>query len=245
MYIALLEDDPDQAALMTKWLESDGHSCKTFYTAKSFMDHVVDESFALLILDWALPDIDGDRVLRWVRDNLGWNIPVLFMTFRDDSEDIATILQLGADDYVTKSVQRNEFLARVKSLQRRAKVVADAHREIRIGEFVINNDEHSITRQGEEIKLTPMEFKLAGYLFQNVDSLRSRADLLANVWGRNAEVSTRTVDLHISRLRKKLCLLPENGWHLESVSSIGYRLARLIDDNGGTVDRPVTESISS
>ncbi len=245
MHIALLEDDLDQAALMTKWLESDGHTCKSFYTAKSFMDHVGDESFAMLILDWALPDIDGDMVLRWVRDTLGWNIPVLFMTFRDDSDDIATILQLGADDYVTKSVQRNEFLARIKSLQRRARVSVDEQREIKIGEFVINNDEHSITRHGEDIKLTPMEFKLAGYLFQNIDSLRSRADLLANVWGRNAEVSTRTVDLHISRLRKKLSLLPENGWHLESVSSVGYRLAHLVDTNGNKIISPETESASS
>jgi len=227
MYIAILEDDPGQAELITMWLESVGHRCRTYSTGKSFIENVARENFGLLVLDWALPDINGDEVLRWVRDNLGWDIPVLFMTFRDDSDDIATILDLGADDYVTKSVQRIELLARISSLQRRAKSVITQGNVVQLGEFTLDEAEHCIKRDATEIKLTPMEFKLAMYLFRNVDRLRTRADLLANVWGRNADISTRTVDLHISRLRNKLSLIPEHGWQLESVSSVGYRLNQL------------------
>jgi DNA-binding response OmpR family regulator len=227
MYIAILEDDPGQAKLMTMWLERAGHACKTFPTGKEFIDHVTNERFSLLILDWELPDIKGDAVLQWVRENIGWEIPVLFMTFRDSSEEVASILKLGADDFVSKSVKKDELLARIDSLERRATISNQKQSVLRVGEFVIDAGEHRVTRHGEEIKLTPTELKLALYLFQTMDKLRTRSDLLANVWGRNAEISTRTVDIHISRLRKKLELTPEHGWLLESVSGVGYRLVRL------------------
>lgn len=226
MYIAILEDDPGQAKLMTVWLERAGHACKTFATGKSFIEKVANEQFGLLILDWELPDIKGDVVLQWVRENLGWEIPVLFMTFRDGSDEVASILKLGADDFVSKSVERNELLARIDSLERRAALPQQNQQILRLAEFVIDGVEHKVTRHGEDIKLTPTELKLAMYLFQTMGKLRTRADLLANVWGRNAEISTRTVDIHISRLRKKLQLTPENGWVLESVSGVGYRLHR-------------------
>ena len=226
MYIAILEDDPGQAKLMTVWLEQAGHACKTFATGKSFIDNVTNKHFGLLILDWELPDIKGDVVLQWVRENLGWEVPVLFMTFRDGSDAVASILKLGADDFVSKSVQRNELLARIDSLERRATLPQQKQQILRIAEFVIDGVEHKVTRNGEEIKLTPTELKLAMYLFQTMDKLRTRSDLLANVWGRNAEISTRTVDIHVSRLRKKLELVPENGWLLESVSGVGYRLVK-------------------
>ena len=230
MYIAILEDDPGQAKLMTVWLEKAGHACKTFFTGQSFIENVANERFGLLILDWELPDIKGDVVLQWVRQNLGWEIPVLFMTFRDGSDEVASILKLGADDFVSKSVERNELLARIDSLERRATISQQDQSVIKLGEYVLDSGEHRVTRFGKEIKLTPTELKLAMYLFQTTDKLRTRADLLANVWGRSSEISTRTVDIHISRLRKKLELFPENGWLLESVSGSGYRLVQLATD---------------
>ena len=124
-------------------------------------------------------------------------------------------------------MQRNELLARIDSLERRATLPQQKPQILRVAEFVIDGVEHKVMRHGEEIKLTPTELKLAMYLFQTMDKLRTRSDLLANVWGRNAEISTRTVDIHISRLRKKLDLIPENGWLLESVSGVGYRLVKL------------------
>lgn len=225
MYIALIEDDPSQAKLMSVWLEKAGHACKVFPKGKAFIDNASSEEFNLLIIDWVLPDINGDEVLRWARNNLGWEIPIVFMTFRDATDDIAKILHLGADDYISKSVDRKELLARISTLQRRAKFSPQANASIQIGDYEVDNSQHKIRYRGEEIKLTPKEFKLAYYLFKNVNQLRTRADLLANVWGRNAEISTRTVDIHISRLRKKLKVDEDEKWNLESVSSMGYRLS--------------------
>jgi len=224
MYIGIIEDDPSQARLMTVWLEKAGHACKIFPKGQVFLDNANNEQFDLLIIDWVLPDIHGDDVLRWVRNNLGWEIPVIFMTFRDSSEDIAKILRLGADDYISKSVESTELLARISSLQRRARFTPPTNNILNVGDYSVDSSQHKVSYKGQDIKLTPKEFKLAQYLFKNVNQLRTRADLLANVWGRNAEVSTRTVDIHISRLRKKLPLDQSTHWKLESVSSLGYRL---------------------
>ena len=242
MYIAILEDDPCQAKLMTVWLEGAGHACKTYNTGQEFIDSVAHEQFNLLVIDWVLPDINGDDVLRWIRANLGWEIPVIFMTFRDASEDIAKILQLGADDYVSKSAERGEFLARINSVQRRAKFTPANTRVMTIGEFVLDSYEHKLTQNGTEVKLTPKEFRLAQYLFKNVNQLRTRSDLLANVWGRNAEISTRTVDIHISRLRKKLFEAPGSHWKLESISSMGYHLSHNNNANNTESDEKSAEA---
>jgi len=225
MYIAIIEDDPSQAKLISVWLEKAGHACKVFPRGKTFVDNATTEQFDLLIIDWVLPDINGDEVLRWARNNLGWEIPIVFMTFRDTTDDIAKILHLGADDYISKSVDRKELLARISSLQRRAKFSPQTSKVIHLGDYEVDNAQHKIFYRGDEIPLTPKEFKLAYYLFKNVNQLRTRADLLANVWGRNAEISTRTVDIHISRLRKKLKVDQDERWKLESVSSLGYRLS--------------------
>ncbi|NOZ52299.1 MAG: response regulator transcription factor [Gammaproteobacteria bacterium] len=224
MYIAIIEDDPSQARLMTIWLEKAGHACKIFPEGQIFLDNANNEQFDLLIIDWVLPDILGDDILRWVRNNLGWEIPVIFMTFRDSSEDIAKILRLGADDYISKSVESSELLARISSLQRRARFTPPSNNILNVGDYCVDSSQHKLSYKGQDIKLTPKEFKLAQYLFKNINQLRTRADLLANVWGRNAEISTRTVDIHISRLRKKLFLEQATHWKLESVSSLGYRL---------------------
>ena len=225
MYIAIIEDDPSQAKLISVWLEKAGHACKIFPRGKNFIDNASNEQFDLLIIDWVLPDINGDDVLRWARNNLGWEIPIIFMTFRDATDDIAKILHLGADDYISKSVDRKELLARISSLQRRARFSPQSNKIIQIGNYEVDSGQHKILYCGEEIQLTPKEFKLAHYLFKNVNQLRTRADLLANVWGRNAEISTRTVDIHVSRLRKKLRVDEDERWKLESVSSMGYRLS--------------------
>jgi DNA-binding response OmpR family regulator len=243
MFIAVLEDDPGHAKLLSMWLDSAGHTSKVFSTGESFIENVAKEPFGMMILDWSLPDIDGDEVLVWIRENMGWEIPVLFMTFRDAAADITKILKLGADDYVTKAVTRDEFLARVDSLHRRSVLAPQVNQVIKVGEFELDTNEFSVKRHGQEVKLTPKELKLALYLFQNINHLRSRADLLANVWGRNAEISTRTVDLHISRIRKKLGLIPENDWELESVSSVGYRLTRLKVDED--VESEVAEEVKT
>ena len=119
MHIALLEDDEDQSTLLKAWLEDAGHKCIVFASGKDMTMALLHESYDLLILDWLVPDMNGLEVLQWVRDSLDWRIPVLFITQKDEEEDVVQALQGGADDYMSKPVKRAEMLARIDSISRR------------------------------------------------------------------------------------------------------------------------------
>lgn len=228
MRIAILEDDLDQARLLELWLNESGHSCHSFQKAADFQRDFARDSFDLLVLDWELPVSSGIEVLRWVRQNADWSIPVLFITVRDTEQDIVEALEAGADDYMIKPVSRAVTLARIGALGRRAGGV-DAASCIELGDFAISPREGSIRRNGEPVELTERESRLAMMLFSNIGRLISRDHLLESVWGISSKVATRTVDTHISRLRQKLGLVPENGWQLKAIYQHGYRLEQLSD----------------
>ena len=229
MRVALVEDDAHQAELIKLWMLEAGHECQTFAFGKEFIKAIGVDSFDLLVVDWMLPDIEGDKILEWVRGHIDWPIPVLFITQRDNEEDIVYALEKGADDYMTKPVTRRETMARIQALGRRTK-----HQETKpvmeFGSFRVDSSRRSIEYQGELIDLTGKEFDLAVFLFQHSGRILSRGHILESVWGRNPDLNTRTVDTHISRLRKKLNLNPDQGWRLNAVYQHGYRLER-IDDN--------------
>ncbi len=223
MNIALVEDDPHQQALLEVWLATAQHVTKSFSSGKTFIEGVTQTHFDILLIDWMLPDINGDKILVWVRENLGWAIPVLFITVRDQEEDIIKILKLGADDYMTKPVKYLEMLARIEALGRRA-TPRQVEEPSRFNRYRLDCDSRTLYHDGVPLDLTQKEFELAAYLLKNSGRLLSRVHLLEAVWGLTANVDTRTVDTHISRLRKKLQLTPENGWRLTPVYGYGYRL---------------------
>ncbi len=224
--IALLEDEPSDARILKVCLESNGHRCQVFPTARSLMETLPDSEFAILLVDWELPDLTGDKVLRWVRQKLGWELPVIFVTGHDSTEDIVAMLEAGADDYITKPVVLKELLARVTALGRRARAPAVNPSRFEIDPFVVDYESFRLLRSGVAIDLTPKEFKLAGVLLENIGRLLSRQALLKDIWGYGPEISSRTIDIHISRIRKKLGLEPDNGWKLTSIYHEGYRLDR-------------------
>ena len=224
MRIALLEDDPCQTDLVKLWLQEAGHACHTFNRSKDFMRVLTRDSFDLLLIDWELPDVNGDIVLEWVRLNVRDNIPVLFATARDREDDIVRVLRAGADDYLVKPLRKAETLARIEALGRRSKPQIGKSEPMRVGEFEIDLDHRIIKRNGEAVELTQKDFDLAVFMFRNVGNLVSRGHILETVWGRNPDLNTRTVDTHISRLRFKLGLNVENGWRLTAVYQHGYRL---------------------
>ena len=229
----MLEDDNHQAEVMQVWLQAVGHECHTFHNGETFREAVRQEPFDLLILDWLLPDTDGLEVLHWVRDQFDWRIPVIFVTRMDKEHDVVTALEQGADDYMTKPVKPLEMLARITALLRRAQPQAERGSELSIGPYRLNVNSRTVTHAGERVELTHKEFDLALYLFRHAGQLLSRAQILEAVWGTTAELNTRTVDTHISRIRNKLGLLPENGWKLSAVYQHGYRLERLDQRAGG------------
>jgi len=225
--IAFLEDDLPQAEVIKNWLGDADHSIRHFATARSFVREVRQESYDLLILDWELPESSGLEVLRLLRERADWRIPVLFMTHRDSDNDIVQALSEGADDYMTKPVSREVTIARVNALARRSGVGRETGGDLQFGDFRIVTDNNTITRNGKPIELTEKEFRLALMLFVNAGRLLSRNHMLEVVWGVGPELATRTVDTHVSRIRRKLALWPENGWKLKAIYHHGYRLERI------------------
>lgn len=231
MRIAYLEDDIEQAKLVMLWLEDAGHHCQHFETGRAFLRGVNKDSFDMLLLDWMLPDMNGDEVLDWVREKQDWHIPVLFITQRDSEEDIVHALERGADDYMVKPVKLRELLARIAALSRRMGGSQEAASEIlEAPPFVFNQVSHVISRDGEKIETTHKEFDLALFLFRNQGRVLSRGHILESVWGQNPDLNTRTVDTHISRLRNKLGLSKNETWKLSAIYQHGYRLER-VDEN--------------
>jgi DNA-binding response OmpR family regulator len=225
--VALLEDDQDQGLLMKAWLEEAGYRCFHYATAKELQRALQRDSYDILILDWVLPESSGIDVLKWVRRQLDWRIPTIFITGRDADEDVVYALEQGADDYMAKPVSKGVATARVRAMERRAFGDKTEKTVLQFGEFDIDPSAGVVKRNGEAVTLTDREVKLAVLLFTNLGRLLSRDYLLENVWGINPDVVTRTVDTHVSRLRQKLELYPEKGWQLKAVYQHGYRLEQI------------------
>lgn len=183
-----------------------------------------------MLFDWMLPDMDGEQMLQWVRTNLDTRVPVIFLTNVASEEQIAGILRMGADDYVVKPPRRLELLARIEAVLRRVTPEQDAGGAIEAGRFRIFPAQRRIERDGATVQLTAKEYELAGFLFANVGRLLSRDHLLKSIWGLNDNVATRTLDTHISKVRSKLGLTPDNGYRIASVQNFGYRLERYVHE---------------
>jgi DNA-binding response OmpR family regulator len=185
---------------------------------------MVRETFDVLVLDWMLPDMTGIEVLDWLRQ-LEDRTPVLFVTSRDTENDIVEALRHGADDFLVKPPRRSELLARLKALKRRADGFA-GNGPLTVGAYELDAGSTSARLHGELLELTERQFQLALVLFRNPGRLLSRQYLLEAVWGLNAQVQTRTLDIHVSQLRT-LLRLADNGWRINSVYAHGYRLEPL------------------
>ena len=150
MRIALLEDDRDQIVLLRNWLEAAGHNLHAFERGADFLREVSRESYDFFLLDWMIPDKSGTEVLAWIRANLKERIPVVFVTARDAEEDIVSVLQMGADDYMVKPLRKAELLARINAVARRTRPASKDDEVLEYGEFRIDPARRSIRRHGED-----------------------------------------------------------------------------------------------
>jgi two-component system response regulator RegX3 len=222
MNVAILDDDPYQRQLLSMLVETGGHQVTGFSHGMELLEAATRRSFDLLLLDWVMPGMAGDAVLEALRKRPGLDLPVIVVTARDGEADVVGALRQGADDYIVKPAKGMELLARIEALSRRTR--GGRSTPLRAGRFEIDAARRAVLLDGKEILLTLKEFDLAAYLFQDPGTLITRARLLEAVWSIGADVDTRTVDTHASRVRRKLKLDGSTGWTLQSVYGFGYRL---------------------
>ena len=221
--ILIVEDDPDIAQLLEHYLQNAGHSVERLSTGNAVMPSLRRRRPDLVILDLMLPGMDGLLVCQAMRaEPATAAIPVIMLTARGDESDRVSGLELGADDYVTKPFSPKELTARVGALLRRATRPASPVGLLRYGPILIDADRHHVVVDGQEVKLTAKEFLLLQYLMQHRGRVLSRDLLLTDVWGYQYTGGTRTVDVHIRRLREKVPVLADA---IETVKQFGYRLA--------------------
>jgi len=225
--IAILEDEPAQSQLIESWLVADQYNCDIFSTGQSLLDQLKSSSYDLLLIDWELPDINGPEVMQIIRQTHKLDTPIIFITSRDSEEDIVTALNTGADDYLIKPVRQFEFLARVKANTKRTKDNPVEAEKIEHTPYTFNSANQQAFVHGDIIELSSKEFELAFFIFSNEGQLLERKEILSAVWQQEADLNTRTVDTHMSIIRKKLAISPVNGWRLKSIYGHGYRLERL------------------
>jgi two-component system phosphate regulon response regulator PhoB len=203
-HILLVEDEAALAELIRYNLASQGFRVATAPSAEEAELLVAEEPFDLVVLDWMLPGTSGLELCRRLRQRGATRtIPILMLTARGEEADRVRGLATGADDYVVKPFSMPEILARVKALLRRAapERVADT---LQRGDIVLDRAAHRVTRRAREVRLGPTEFKLLAYFMENAGRVLSRQQLLDGVWGRDAFIDGRTVDVHVGRLRKAL-----------------------------------------
>lgn len=226
MHIALLEDNPQQAELVVKWLTDAGFEVSHQADGRSFLNSFRKNVFDLAILDWELPDQTGIDVMRQLRVVQQHTLPIIFTTQRDAEEDIVNALMNGADDYLIKPLRKAELLARIEAARRRAGISQNDD-ILTLGNITIDTKAQTINIDGSPVKITPKEFGIALQFVKHEGQVLSREYLLQQVWGVDAEIHTRTVDMHVSKVRRNLNINPDMGYRITTIFQHGYRLEKV------------------
>ena len=227
MRIAVLDNDRSQADLICQVLTSAGHTCQTYDSGKDMLAHLRKDSFDMLILDWQVADLSGSEVLRRAKEKMPAQTPMMFLTSSSAEDDIVAGISAGADDYMIKPIRRGELVARVQALLRRAYPTQNGAEQLQFGPYIFETRPGRLLMDGVVIEVTHNEFYLALLFFRNIGRPLSRAYIHEAVWIRETAIPSRTMDTHVSRVRNKLHLRPENGFRLVPVYSYGYRLEKL------------------
>ncbi len=223
--ILFVEDEAAFAVGVIDRLRSEGYEVEWVQTGQAGYERALARPFDLIVLDVMLPGKNGFDICRDLRRE-GVNAPVLMLTARGEVVDRVVGLKLGADDYVQKNCEPVELMARIEALLRRSGVAApatDARAEF--GDLRIDLRRHEVTKAGKAVALSPVEFRLLEYLIQRRGAVATREELLENVWGLEGGTLSRTVDVHIAGLRKKIESDPRYPRFLLTVKGAGYKLA--------------------
>ncbi|MBE3574999.1 MAG: response regulator transcription factor [Firmicutes bacterium] len=226
--VLVVDDEPAIVELIKYHLEKEGFEALVAYDGAEGLAKARSEHPDLIILDVMLPKMDGFAVCQTIRQEQ--TVPIILLTAKGEEFDKVFGLQLGADDYVTKPFSYRELLARVKALLRRQEMDAAGNgapakdEVLTIGDVRLDLSRHAVTVRGAPVDLTPKEFDLLYVLAANRGRVMTRDFLLQKVWGYEYEGDTRTVDVHVRRLRTKIEPDPANPTYIETVHGVGYRI---------------------
>jgi two-component system, OmpR family, response regulator RegX3 len=234
--IAILDDDPDQLLALSKWLVEAGYETSTFDRGGALLKFLKTPganggaNADAALVDWGLPDMAGVEVIRQMRDDLRLDIPIILVTSRNAEQDIVEGLEAGADDYLVKPVRHLECVARVDAALRRANSLrtekALKDKPVFFGAYHFDVGARDVLFDGKKISLTEKELQLILLLFHDMGNVVSRNVIWSSVWGIvSNQVSSRTIDTHIYRLRTKLELDGQHGYVLKTLHGKGYRLS--------------------
>ena len=217
--------------LFANWLEEVGCVVVSFDSMDEAFRVLDKESFDLVILDWQIPDSSAVSFVGRLRAEATIGSPILFMALHSDGEGRVAMFQAGADACLTKPVGRDEFIARVEALHR-CSLGKYGHEEIMdFSPYSFELRTRNVTVEGDVVRLTDREFELALFLFLHKGQILSRGHILDAIWGREDKWNTRTLDTHMSRIRRKLRIEPNNGWRISAIYQRGYRLHRTQEEN--------------
>jgi len=219
--LVVIEDEIQMRRLLKVTLEKAGYRAVTAENGELGLGEVVGSRPDGVVLDLGLPDVDGTEVLRRLR---AWSqIPILVLTVRDDENAMIGALDAGADDYLTKPFNSRELLARLRAVLRRIQPVLESA-IVRFGDVEIDFNARQVRRGGQDVKLTPKEYDLLGYLAQNGGRVLTHPQILMKLWGVNSEDHAQYLRVYMLRLRQKLEVDPHAPKYLRTDSGIGYRL---------------------
>ena len=223
--ILLIEDEPDIRKTLEYNIAREGYDVITAPSLLEGRNHLNSGSFSLILLDLMLPDGSGLDLCREIKsDKEKVATPIIILTAKDDEVDKVVGFELGADDYVTKPFSVRELILRIKAVLKRGEVKqGNLEVQRQFGELLIDVDSHEVFVNDQSITLTALEFKLLRQLVDRRGRVQSRDQLLSDVWGYSADVTTRTVDTHIKRLREKLGSM---GKYVQTIRGVGYKFTR-------------------
>ena len=228
MNILVIEDEPDIQKNLEYNITREGFKVLTASSISDAQIIIKSKDVSLMILDLMLPDGSGLDLCRSIKsDPLTESIPIIILTAKDDEVDRVVGFELGADDYVTKPFSVRELILRVKAILKRGQTKKEmVEVERQFGDLKIDINSHEVFVDNMQINLTALEFKLLNKLVETRGRVQSRDQLLEDVWGYSAEVTTRTVDTHIKRLRNKLGSM---GKYVQTIRGVGYKFSRQPD----------------
>jgi two-component system phosphate regulon response regulator PhoB len=227
--VLVIEDEVDLATTLEYNLRSNGLTARLAHTAKAGLELASgDPPPDVIVLDLMLPDLSGTEVCRRLRDNPRTrDIPLIMCTAKGDEIDRVVGFEVGADDYVVKPYSVRELLLRIRAMLRRTQRSETESQSLRFGSLRIDRGAHRCWVEELEILLTALEFRLLATLATRRGRVQSRETLLSDVWGIEADVTTRTVDTHVKRLREKL---GEAGSYIETLRGVGYRFKDSLEE---------------